>query len=109
MLVLIWGVSLWAAAVKVLRFDRSHRFGSVMYIVTSWAGLMLVPVLWSDGEFLALSLLVAGGFVYTAGAYAFARRWPTLRPCTFSYHEVWHACTIAAAGLHLGAVWAVAT
>jgi hemolysin III len=108
-LVLIWGVSLWAAAVKVLRFDRSHRFGSVMYIVTSWTGLMLVPVLWSHGEFVALSLLIAGGVVYTAGAYAFAHRWPTLRPSTFSYHEVWHACTIAAAGLHLGAVWAVST
>jgi len=28
---------------------------------------------------------------------------------TFSYHEVWHALTIAAAGLHFAAVWTVAT
>jgi hemolysin III len=47
--------------------------------------------------------------MYTVGALAFRRKWPTLRPATFSYHEVWHAFTIAAAALHLAAVWVVVT
>jgi hemolysin III len=68
-----------------------------------------VPALWHRHESLAMVLLVAGGVMYTLGALAFRRKWPTLRPATFSYHEVWHAFTIAAAGLHLAAVWVVVT
>ena len=42
------------------------------------------------------------------GAIGFGHQWPKLRPSTFSYHEVWHAFTVAAAGLHFAAVWVVA-
>ena len=55
------------------------------------------------------AFVVAGGVVYLAGAAFFAKRWPTLRPTVFSYHEVWHVHTIAAAGLHFAAIWFVAT
>ena len=54
-------------------------------------------------------LLAVGGLLYTVGAIGFGRRWPTLGPNVFSYHEVWHAFTIAAAGAHLAAIWIVAT
>ena len=32
----------------------------------------------------------------------------TLRPATFSYHEVWHPFTIAAAGLHFATIYTLA-
>ena len=54
-------------------------------------------------------LLAAGGLLYTVGTIGFGRRWPTLGPKVFSYHEVWHAFTIAAAAAHLAAIWIVAT
>ena len=108
-LTVTWVAALCGASAKLLRFDRSDRFGSIMYGVTGWSGLLAVPSLWRHGELLVLCLVVAGGLVYSLGAIGFGRRWPTLRPSTFSYHEVWHACTIAAAGLHLAAVWAIAT
>lgn len=75
-----------------------------MYIAVGWAGLALVPAVWHRGGPLTVGLLVAGGVVYTVGAAGFGRQWPTLRPATFSYHEVWHALTIAAAGLHFAAI-----
>ena len=53
-------------------------------------------------------LLLLGGVIYTIGALGFARRWPTLKPSVFSYHEVWHLCTLTAAAAHLAAVWIVA-
>ena len=56
---------------------------------------------------MATALLVAGGVIYTVGAIGFACRWPTLRPSVFSYHEVWHLCTLAAAATHVAAVWLV--
>jgi hemolysin III len=108
LLVTIWTAAVAGALVKVLAFGRSGVVGSVLYIGTGWAGLTLLPTLWSRVGPVPVFLLLGGGALYTVGAIGFGRRWPTLRPSSFSYHEVWHAFTIAAAALHLGAVWAVA-
>jgi hemolysin III len=107
-LVLMWTAAAVGAAFKVASFERAARIGVVMYIAIGWSGLALVPALWHRGGPLAVGLLLGGGLVYTIGAAGFARRWPTLQPSRFSYHEVWHAFTIAAAGLHFAAVWTVA-
>ena len=109
MLIAIWAAAATGAFVKLTQFHRADRIGSVMYVAMGWAGLLLVPALFHRHESLAVVLLVAGGVMYTVGALAFRSKWPTLRPATFSYHEVWHAFTIAAAGLHLAAVWVVVT
>jgi hemolysin III len=108
-LIAIWAAAATGAVVKLTQFDRADRIGSVMYVAMGWSGLVLVPALWRQRGPLGVVLLVAGGVMYTVGAAAFRRQWPTLRPATFSYHEVWHAFTIAAAGLQLAAVWIVVT
>jgi hemolysin III len=108
-LILIWAAAATGAIVKFTQFQRADRIGAVMYVTMGWAGLVLVPAVWHQRGALAVGLLVGGGVMYTVGAAAFRRGWPTLRPTTFSYHEVWHAFTIAAAGLHLAAVWTLAT
>jgi hemolysin III len=97
------------AGFKIARFDRASRLGAAMYIAMGWSGLALVPGVWDRGGATAVVLLLGGGIVYTVGAAAFARQWPTLRPSTFSYHEVWHAHTITAAALHFGAVATLVT
>ena len=108
-LILVWGAALASAAVKIVWFDRAHRFGSFMYIGLGWAGLAIAPAVGQRGGLLTVSLVFGGGVIYTVGALAFSRQWPTLRPSTFSYHEFWHSCTLVAAGLHLAAIWTVAT
>jgi len=109
MLVVIWTAAAIGAAFKVASFHRAHRLGSVMYIALGWSGLALAPAVWHRGGGLAFGLLLAGGILYTAGAAAFGRQWPTLRPAKFSYHEVWHTLTIAAAALHFAAISTLAT
>ncbi len=109
MLIVVWSAAVAGAALKVLRFDRANRAGAVMYITLGWSGLVLVPAVWQRGGALATGLVFGGGLLYTVGAAGFRRQWPTLRPTTFSYHEVWHMFTIAAAGLHLAAVYNLAT
>ncbi len=109
MMVFIWFSAAAGAAFKILNFRRANRLGVVMYIAIGWSGLALVPAVWHRGGSLAVGLLLGGGVLYTLGAAGFGRRWPTLRPARFSYHEVWHAFTIAAAGLHFAAVYTLAT
>jgi hemolysin III len=108
MLVVVWLAAAAGAMFKVVSFNRADRFGGLLYIALGWSGLLLVPAVWHRGGVLAVALLLGGGVMYTVGAAAFGRQWPTLRPARFSYHEVWHAFTIAAAGLHFGAVYTLA-
>jgi hemolysin III len=108
-LIAVWTAAILGASLKATGRRRPCRIAAGLYLVIGWAGLLLVPAIWATGGWLTLVLLLAGGVAYTVGAIAFAFRWPTLRPATFSYHEVWHAWTVAAAALHLGAVWTVAS
>jgi len=109
MLLVIWIAAAIGAAFKLVSFHRANRLGIAMYIALGWAGLVLVPAVWNRGGATAVVMLLGGGVLYTVGAIGFARKWPTLRPARFSYHEVWHAFTIAAAGLHFAAVHSLAT
>jgi hemolysin III len=68
-----------------------------------------VPWLWARQGTGPTTFVVAGGVVYLVGAVGFARRWPTLRPAVFSYHEVWHVFTIVAAVTQFVAIWMLAT
>jgi hemolysin III len=45
--------------------------------------------------------------VYSIGALVYATRRPNPAPAVFGYHEVFHACTIAAASMHFAAVASV--
>lgn len=108
-LIAVWTAAAIGAALNVFRFHRVNHLGAAMYIALGWSGVALVPGMWRQGGPVAVGLLLAGGLIYTIGATGFMRRWPTLKPSTFSYHEVWHMCTIAAAGLHFAAVYGLAT
>lgn len=109
MVTAIWLAAVLGIVLKLAHFERANRFGPVLYIAMGWSGAALVPAIWQRGGAVPLVCFVAGGIVYTVGAIGFARRWPTLRPSKFSYHEVWHAFTIAAAALHFAAISALAT
>jgi hemolysin III len=53
----------------------------------------------------ALTLLLAGGVLYTAGAVMYALKKPRLWPKVFGYHEMFHAFVTAAALCHMIAIW----
>jgi len=47
--------------------------------------------------------------LYTVGAVVLIRRRPDPSPRVFGYHEVWHACTVAAGACHYALIWLLAT
>ena len=106
-LVVVWSAALVGATIKLANWQRADPVARTMYITNGWAGLVLIPALAAAGLVVPTILLVLGGVVYTVGALGFSRRWPTLKPTVFSYHEVWHLCTLVAAAAHLAAVWIV--
>ena len=109
MLIFIWSGAACGAAMKAVNWRYANGVGAFLYIGLGWAGLSVVPAMWQRSGVFPVICLMAGGLLYTIGAIGFRRQWPRLSPSTFSYHEVWHLFTIAAAAVHVVAVWMVVT
>jgi len=104
----IFGV-VWGGAVAgiLLRnvFRQPPRWVFVsLYLLLGWAAVVIMPQVLSTGGVAVLVLLAAGGLFYTAGAIVYARRKPDPSPRWFGFHEVFHACTLAAFAVHYVAV-----
>jgi hemolysin III len=104
-----WGIALLAMAwtgaavgvlVTVLRLERWHAVGFVMYLVLGWLAIVATPQLLHSLSRPELALLVGGGVLYTVGAVVLARRRPDPHPAVFGYHEVWHTFVVGANACH---------
>lgn len=104
MLTVMWVGALGGAIIKFTDWQHRRVVGGVLYIGLGWAGLAALPALWRHGG-VPTALVVVGGLLYTGGATVLYLRRPRLHPTVFSYHELWHACTVLAALAHMGAVW----
>jgi hemolysin III len=77
---------------------------ATIYVVLGWAFIPALGALRAALGTQALTLVVVGGLVYTAGAVVYARRRPDPFPRVFGYHEIFHALVVAAAVCHFLAV-----
>jgi hemolysin III len=103
MLVAIWVGAALGILVKLYRVDL-HVLSGVMYLGLGWAAIIPFPRFIRALSPTVLILTIAGGLLYSLGALSLALHRPKLFPRTFSYHEVWHAATAAAAACHYVAV-----
>jgi hemolysin III len=109
LLALVWTIAVTGIVLRMVWFDGPLLLGAVIYLGFGWF-LVVHPVAFVralDG--VELALLAAGGLLYTAGAIIFARGRPNPWPSTFGYHEVWHACVVAAAFCHWLSIYLLAT
>ena len=115
-----WGVAflalVWTGAAVgialVLVWHRARGAGvlrMVLYLGLGWLSVLILPQLASSIGLGRLALGVAGGLLYTVGAIVLMRRRPDPTPRVFGYHEVWHACTVAAGACHFALIWLLAT
>jgi hemolysin III len=104
-LVVAWVTALAGIIVKMVRLSTSNsRSGSWLYIVLGWAAVLTLPKLLGELDAIRLVLLLGGGLLYTTGAIVLGKRRPDPLPKIFGYHEVWHAMTIVAGGLHFALI-----
>lgn len=99
-----WGGALAAIVVKLVWVDGPKWVSAAIGIALGWIGVVAVPQLWAHSGWAAVTLLGAGGLLYTAGAVIYATRRPDPAPAVFGYHELFHALVIAAAGCQYAAV-----
>jgi hemolysin III len=100
----VWTVAVSGIAVVILR-HRIRLVGITLYLTLGWLAVVILPWLAGRLGVAKLTLLLAGGILYTVGAVVLGRQRPDPNPSMFGYHEVWHALTVAAGLCHYALIW----
>jgi hemolysin III len=107
-LALVWGGAVAGVILKFAWIDAPKWLMSLVYLALGWVGVVTVPQVLSRAGVGAVTLLIVGGVLYSAGAVIYALRRPDPRPTVFGYHEIFHVLVIAAAAAHYAAIAAYA-
>ena len=108
LLAAVWTGALFGIGVKVFGMDRMRKLGSALYIILGWLAVLATPQFVPRLGLGVMSLILAGGILYTLGAVVLLRRSPDPSPAVFGYHEIWHVMVVAASLCHYAAVmWLV--
>lgn len=96
-LLTVWSVAVVGVVLKLARPRLVERASVALYLIQGWIGLFafgellgLVPAWW-------ISLIVAGGVVYSAGTLFHLSSRPYSR-------ALWHGCVLLGAGFHYAAI-----
>jgi hemolysin III len=95
-LIVVWTAAILGAVFRVAWASLPRWVYVPLYAGLGWAAAFVLPQLLYGAGAAALSLAVAGGVLYTLGALAYGMRRPDPWPRVFGFHEVFHACTVAA-------------
>ena len=104
LLSVIWGCALAEVLFRTFWLGAPRWLYVALYIAMGWAAVAWLPQLWASGGPLVIALIGAGGLVYTAGAVVYALKRPNPSPTWFGFHEIFHSCTVIAAGCHYAAI-----
>ena len=104
---LLWIV--WAGAIagvffRIIWVGAPRWLYTPVYIALGWVAVIYLPDFYRSGGAALLTLIIVGGGLYTAGAVIYALKRPDPSPRWFGFHEIFHACTVAAFAAHYIAV-----
>ncbi len=97
-LVIVWGLAIIGAAMKIAFWKVPGRFGPVLYLIMGWLAVTLIWPMALTLPGAALWLIVAGGLLYSAGVPFYATE-----KMRFS-NAVWHGFVVAASACFFGAI-----
>jgi hemolysin III len=92
----VWGTALLGIAFRVLWVGAPRWSYVPLYIGLGWAMAFVFPQLLHGAGVAAFVLIAAGGLLYTAGGLIYGLKRPNPSPGWFGFHEIFHACTVAA-------------
>ena len=103
-LTVVWAGALAAILLKFVWLDAPKWVAAAIGLALGWVAVFALPQLVDRLDAAAVTLLIAGGLLYSIGAVVYALRKPDPLPEVFGYHEVFHALTIAAAACQYVAI-----
>ena len=104
-LVVVWTGAVFGVLLQSA-WPTSPRWLAVpCYVALGWVAVFVMPQMLHNAGVAALTLIVAGGAIYTLGAVVYGVKKPNPVPGVFGFHEVFHLCTLVAATCHYVAIW----
>ncbi|MEU1535354.1 PAQR family membrane homeostasis protein TrhA [Streptomyces fagopyri] len=101
---IVWAGALAGIAFRVFWVGAPRWLYTPCYLALGWAPVRYLSDFLHTGGVAVLTLIVAGGLLYSAGAVVYALKRPDPSPRWFGFHEVFHALTIAAFAAHYVAI-----
>ncbi|MFN3557782.1 MAG: PAQR family membrane homeostasis protein TrhA [Brevundimonas sp.] len=95
---LVWAVGLSGAFAKVVMPRLSDTFWSCVYVAFGWLAVIALKPMMDTVHPAALTLLVIGGLIYTAGVFVF------ISPKVKFRRAIWHGFVVTGATVHWAAV-----
>jgi hemolysin III len=92
----VWGTALLGVAFRVFWVNAPRWLYVPLYIGLGWAAAFFVPQLIHGAGVAAFVLVATGGLLYTLGGLVYGLKRPNPSPKWFGFHEIFHACTVAA-------------
>jgi hemolysin III len=96
LLTLVWSGAILTSILRITWLTAPRWLYVIAYIALGWAAIIYLPQFWKVGGVAVLSLILAGGFFYTAGGIIYALKKPNFSINWFGFHELFHAFTAAA-------------
>lgn len=100
-----WGLVLAGTIFKFVFINAPRYIGTLIYLIMGWIVLVPIATLVETMPALSLSLLIAGGIMYTIGALIYGFKWPNPKPGFFGFHEIFHVFVSVGALLHFCTVF----
>jgi hemolysin III len=107
LLVAVWSGALLGIAFRVFWIGAPRWLYVPIYVGLGWAAIVDFPALWSANPAM-MTLVVAGGVLYTVGALVYGLKRPDPFPRHFGFHEIFHTCTVLAFLCHWTAALLIA-
>ncbi|MCR2809706.1 MULTISPECIES: hemolysin III family protein [unclassified Microbacterium] len=95
LLSLVWGGAIVGILFRVFWIDAPRWLYVALYLVLGWAAVMYMIDLFQANSTM-MTLVLAGGVLYTGGAVVYALKRPNPWPGHFGFHEIFHLCTVLA-------------
>ncbi|MCR2762288.1 hemolysin III family protein [Microbacterium sp. zg.B48] len=95
LLSLVWGGAIVGILFRVFWIDAPRWLYVALYLVLGWAAVMYMIDLFQANATM-MTLVLAGGVLYTGGAVVYALKRPNPWPGHFGFHEIFHLCTVLA-------------
>jgi len=106
-LVVVWVGATIGVILKMVRIDRFRALSGALYIALGWFVVLAAPQMFRGMSAVALSLLAAGGLLYTGGSIVLATNKPNPWPRVFGYHEIWHSMVIGGSLCHYALIFLI--
>ncbi|MEU4394813.1 hemolysin III family protein [Kribbella sp. NPDC023855] len=104
LLSLAWGGALIGILFRIFWVGAPRWLYTPIYLALGWVAIFWMGDFYQLGGAAVVSLLAVGGGLYSIGAVIYGTKRPNPSPLWFGFHEIFHACTVAAFICHYIAV-----